>query len=206
MVGARKAASSGHAPPHGVKLGVQKLHLEVRAPQRSRPAGWVSPSCTPAGLQPLPRACSALGGGSEGEARFHSLICSPACTRRRWSVPGSSHPVGGRGHGVSTGVLALWKSVPRGCCTPGTAPLGTDASAPATALTPCLGREQRTHHTEDGVDHEVNGHVGGRSPVPHWPGALLVVGQQVVGQPAQRGLGTLWRPAPTPGTCWQREG
>lgn len=35
MVGARKATSSGHAPPHGVKLGARKLRLEVHAPQRS---------------------------------------------------------------------------------------------------------------------------------------------------------------------------
>lgn len=37
------------------------------------------------------------------------------------------------------GVLALWTSVPRGRCTPSTAPLGTDASARAAALTPCVG-------------------------------------------------------------------
>lgn len=69
--------------------------------------------------------------------------------------------------------------------------------------------EQRTHHAEDGIDHEVDGHVRGRSPVPHRPGALLVVGQEVVGQAAQGGLGGLQPPAPALGTCsaeGEREG
>lgn len=63
------------------------------------------------------------------------------------------------------------------------------------------GWEQRTHHTEDGIDHEVDGHVRGRSPVPHGPGALLVVGQEVAGQAAQGGLGGLGHPAPGLGSC-----
>lgn len=70
---------------------------------------------------------------------------------------------------------------------------------------PQAGWEQRTHHAENGIDHEVNGHVGGRSPVPHGPCALLVVRQQVVGQPAQGRLSRLWCLAPQMGTCWQRE-
>lgn len=69
--------------------------------------------------------------------------------------------------------------------------------------------EQKTHHTEDGIDHEVDGHVSDRSPVPHRPAALLVVGQEVVGQAAQGGLGRLRHPAPALGTCLaegEREG
>lgn len=46
-----------------------------------------------------------------------------------------------------------------------------------------------THHVEDGVDHQVDGHAGGGAPVLHRPHALLIAGAQELGQTDQGGVG-----------------
>lgn len=61
------------------------------------------------------------------------------------------------------------------------------------------------HHAEDGIDYDVDGDGGWPPPVPHGPHALLVVGQQVIRQPPQRGPGGVvgLEAAPAPG--WEGE-
>lgn len=64
---------------------------------------------------------------------------------------------------------------------------------------------QQTHHAEDGIHHDIDGHGGGGAPVPHGSDSPPVVSQQRVGQTEQGWSGGIWLWAPLQGSCWDGE-
>lgn len=84
---------------------------------------------------------------------------SPACTTRMWSKPDFSHPVGTEQSRETPHLLQ---------------------NAPTVA--------GQTHHVEDGVDHEVDGHGGGRAPVLDWSDPLFIASAQELRQTHQSGV------------------
>lgn len=64
---------------------------------------------------------------------------------------------------------------------------------------------QQTHHAEDGIHHDIDGHSGGGAPVPHGSDSPPVVSQQRVGQTEQGWRGGVWLWVPLQCSYWDGE-